>query len=144
METILYEIRCSAGSQYRTSSMYLETSPNLGMRQLGGQQNSRPDPNTPVDRQGGLHRARSSRLIRPDTLFRKGATLYGGIGYFVTPAPTLEYRHLFCLQKSTGYAEYERQFYLLSCYAVLCGITDVSDMCMNYNIRPICYNSVMK
>src|SRR6218665_3927094 len=31
METILYEIRCSAGSQCRTSSMYLETWPNLGM-----------------------------------------------------------------------------------------------------------------
>src|SRR6218665_2344731 len=31
MEPILYEIRCSAGSQCRISSMYLETWPNLGM-----------------------------------------------------------------------------------------------------------------
>src|SRR6218665_1061682 len=31
MEASLYEIRCSAGSQRRTSIMYLETWPNLGI-----------------------------------------------------------------------------------------------------------------
>src|SRR6218665_3442516 len=60
MEAILYEIRCSAGSQCRTSSMYLETWPNLGMPPIRRAAERKTHPNTPVDRQGGQHRARSS------------------------------------------------------------------------------------